>query len=340
MKYESVKIYLSYNKDSQRICSDVLVPIHAGRIITSPEQGRRLSDLIGDDTGDNISVKNQSYCELTVQYWVWKNRRSDYAGFMHYRRHLAFKKIDRKANIWGLSEYPFVNDDYLDRIGLDDNTIISFVSDYDIVTVEQWDVSNAGSKNNYDHYKSSSKYLRISDYDTALDILKDRFPEYAPDAEAYNNSRLGYYTNIFVMKWEIFDEYCKFLFTILEELEKHIDLSKRNTQEKRVFGYVSEWLLGIFITHKKSLLGCRIVELPRTIVTNTDIEKGFLEVCSVSDDNYARHLGVAMTSVKINKGSEKIRYWILCNGVSEDSKERLMSLESDDFRICFVDIDG
>ena len=98
-----VKIFIAYHKDAQRIKSDILTPIHVGRAIAPEIVKNQLQDMIGDDTGDNISYKNPNYCELTALYWAWKNCDADYIGFMHYRRHLSFnlntKFID---NRWGL----------------------------------------------------------------------------------------------------------------------------------------------------------------------------------------------------------------------------------------------
>lgn len=44
--------------------------------------------IFHDDTGDNISCKKRCYCELTAQYWTWKNIQADYYGFFHYCRYL------------------------------------------------------------------------------------------------------------------------------------------------------------------------------------------------------------------------------------------------------------
>lgn len=49
-----------------------------------------------DDMGDNISLENEYYGELTGLYWVWKNTNiqdEDIIGFCHYNKAL---KISRR----------------------------------------------------------------------------------------------------------------------------------------------------------------------------------------------------------------------------------------------------
>ncbi len=339
MTDRKIAIYLSYHKNTERIDSEIIHPIHVGRKIAPEETVSQLMDIIGDDTGDNISDKNPTFCELTAQYWVWKNRRSDYVGFFHYRRHVSFSNKFIKENKWGLTPFPYICDDYLRKIEFNDDAINKATFDADIITVKQWDVRNAGSLNNYDHYMRSSPFLHIEDYENAIQIMTRIFPDYKVDADEYNSSKFGYYTNIFIMKWEIFDDYCNFLFKILFELESMTDISGYNVQEKRIFGYISEWLFGIYITHYKRTTGKKVKELPRTIVMNADINQDFCDIYSTTDDNYARHLGVLISSIKINKGVEKIRYWILCNNVSSNNIKKLKSLQSDDFLINIVQVD-
>ena len=60
---------------------DIYTPIHVGR------KGKQDIGYIGDDTSDNISDRNDGYCELTGFYWIWKNVKADYLGLVHYRRY-------------------------------------------------------------------------------------------------------------------------------------------------------------------------------------------------------------------------------------------------------------
>lgn len=62
------------------------LPVQVGRAIAREDLG-----YTGDDSGENISAKNRNYCELTAQYWAWKNRSdADYIGLCHYRRYFDF----------------------------------------------------------------------------------------------------------------------------------------------------------------------------------------------------------------------------------------------------------
>ena len=75
-----------------------------------------------------------------------------------------------------------------------------------------------------------------------------------------------YYANISVMKEDLFDEYCEFVFGVFDELEYrlinenyYIDLYKEKSMY-RIFGYIGELLTNVYIRKKKKE-GYKIKEL-------------------------------------------------------------------------------
>lgn len=67
------------------------LPVHVGRALYPDREFGYQSDA----EGDNISIKNPYYCELTALYWAWKNLKADYVGLAHYRRHFSLKTVHR-----------------------------------------------------------------------------------------------------------------------------------------------------------------------------------------------------------------------------------------------------
>ena len=53
--------------------------------------------------------------------------------------------------------------------------------------------------------------------------------------------------NMFIMKKEVLDGYCSWLFDILFELEKRVDTTNYTDFHKRFYGRVSELLLDVYI---------------------------------------------------------------------------------------------
>ena len=84
MATDKIKILVAVHKAGDVIHDEIYTPIHVGKANAGIDLG-----WMGDDTGDNISAKNQNYCELTAVYWAWKNLKDvDYVGLCHYRRFL------------------------------------------------------------------------------------------------------------------------------------------------------------------------------------------------------------------------------------------------------------
>ena len=85
------KIFSVYHKPFLTPDLPFIIPIHAGKKLSSIELGYE-----GDDTGDNISLLNASLCELTVLYYIWKNKdkhQFTHWGLCHYRRYFISRAL-------------------------------------------------------------------------------------------------------------------------------------------------------------------------------------------------------------------------------------------------------
>ena len=178
-----------------------------------------------DDEGGNISEKNAHYCELTGLYWAWKNLRADYIGLAHYRRHFSSGKLlgDKRSRVIGRAD--------MERLRARTDVLLPRPRHYWIET-------------NYSQYAHAHHAV---DLDTARDILRERYPQYLPAWDRCMKKRSGHRFNMFVMKKEILDAYCTWLFDVLAELEKRLDISSYSRNDSRVFGFVSERLLDVWI---------------------------------------------------------------------------------------------
>lgn len=181
-----------------------------------------------DDSGDNISEKNPHYCELTGLYWAWKNLDSDYIGLEHYRRRfdISPKTIEKIAE----------NDIYLPRR-----------RNYFIESL-------------YSHYAHSHYAEHL---DLARDIISERYSEYYASLLRVYNQTGGYMFNMFIMKKELMDDYCSWLFDILFELEKRVDISEYDAFQARYLGRVSELLFNVWLDYRiteDKTLRCRTLK--------------------------------------------------------------------------------
>lgn len=197
-------------------------PIQAGAALTDI----RIADLL-DSTGDNISGKNPNYCELTVLYWIWRNRllfrnqekAADYYGLFHYRRLLE------------------VNDEDIHRLG---NRQVDVILPYP--TLHEPDIR--------EHHK---RYIKEADWEVMLQALSELAPEYAAAFAEVQMQPYLYNYNILIARADILEEYCAWLFPILSRTE---ELSIPNGWERadRYIGYLGENLLTLyFMYHQKDL---------------------------------------------------------------------------------------
>ena len=79
---KKIRIFVCCHKPYDGYSDEVYTPLHVGRAISTCTD--EMKNMIGDDTGDNISEKNPYYSEATGIYWIWKNVHDvEYVGLIH-----------------------------------------------------------------------------------------------------------------------------------------------------------------------------------------------------------------------------------------------------------------
>ncbi len=96
----------------------------------------------------------------------------------------------------------------------------------------------------YSHYGNT---LNAGDLDMTRQIILEKYPLYVLDYDNVINSKKAFMFNMFIMKKEMFNQYCEWLFDILAELEKRIDTDGYTDFQKRLYGRVSEILLNVWV---------------------------------------------------------------------------------------------
>ena len=197
------------------------LPVHVGAEGKTDESGAPLDlGYVKDNTGDNISIKNKNYCELTGLYWAWKNLDADYIGLAHYRRHFT---VRRGGDKW---QRPISRAELEGLLGKNE-VIMPKKRNYFIET-------------NYSQYVHAHHAI---DLETTRQIISEHCPEYLRAYDRSMKRTTGHRFNMFIMKRDKFDAYCEWLFDILFELEKRLDISEYSANDARVFGFVSERLI-------------------------------------------------------------------------------------------------
>ena len=218
---KDITIGVATHKAYQMPSDPMYLPLHVGAALHLDV----CRDMQGDDEGDQISDKNPYYCELTGLYWLWKNCGSKYKGIVHYRRHLGSPDAKRRR-----SDDPFerlVTADELRPMLEKSGIVLAKRRNYYIETV-------------YDHYSHTFEGCQ---FDLCREVLADTKPEYVEAWDHLMQSKGAHIFNMFVMREDLFDQYCQYMFEVLTELERRHDPAQYDAFGARYLGRVSERLL-------------------------------------------------------------------------------------------------
>ena len=181
------------------------------------------SSEMADNTGDNIADKNPNYCELTAHYWIWKNCRTEIVGLCHYRRYFS-------DSIFSNDAAHILNTDQ----------IVQYLDQYDVILPYR-PVARRTVKQIYLDFGFEK------DLEILRDVIKEKHKDYLEEYDALLKRHSNYPANMLICKKKLFDAYSAWLFDILFEVEKRTDLTSYTVQQARIYGYMSERLLEVWV---------------------------------------------------------------------------------------------
>ncbi len=249
----NIKIFIACHKQMAFPSHPLLQPIQVGSALSEDT----FPEMLQDNTGDNISEKNPFYCELTAQYWAWKNQDLDYYGFFHYRRFLSFNKIN-KHPYFLLDDISQGNYDLMGYNLDNSDKLIDKISQYDIIAPYPEEMYQSA----YDYY-ATAPYQYIKDLDLIINIINEDFPQYALACKNYMVSTKLVFCNMYILQKKYFNEYCQFLFDVLAKYEKASDKTGYTKQEMRTEGFLAEWIFGIYFNYLSQNSEIKICMLQR-----------------------------------------------------------------------------
>lgn len=207
------RIYVMTHKKIAEIPNEIYIPMQVGR------EGKEDLGYLADNTGIHISEKNSSYCELTGIYWLWKNVDCDIIGICHYRRY--FTRNEK-----------LLEKDYIEQV----------IEEYPIIVPNSSCVKEETVYAQYEKIHNSGK-----DLDVCRKVIAEKYPEYLAAFDFAMKTILVSVGNMWITRKDIYDRYCKWLFDILFEVEKRIDINGYDAYQRRVMGFLSERLFRVWL---------------------------------------------------------------------------------------------
>lgn len=341
---EKIKIFVTHtpNKVSEKIKLPVFEHVLAGADYQIGE-----SELVRDNTGDNISAKNKSYCELTTQYWAWKNTDYDYYGFCHYRRYFSFSDKEIEESEWGTIEYPYLNAMAVEELHINEAEIYDKVTKYDFLIARGIKIQNLKAKNIREHYDNAPE-LNVEDFDIMMKVIEQKYPDIYSSAVEYAEGTISYPCNMFIMRKELFYKYSEFLFDVLEECEKEIDTTRYCVQSYRTIGHLAERLLGIYYIYLQKKGDNKLGELQIALFKNVEAvgtvvptSKNAVPVVLAANDYYAPVLCTCLESIKehvdVNNRYDLV---IFHTNISKHNQQKIGNIMTDstNIRLQFINI--
>ena len=332
---KNIKILVSCHKPSKVADNPLLQPIEVG----CATRKKHPENMLRDNDGENISEKNPMYCELTAQYWAWKNLDADYYGFFHYRRYMNFSGKRYITDGWQNVIEDKITPKAIKKYAWTEAEMRPIIESCDLIITEEKNVAKMPDRNRsvYEQYKHGHS-LNIRDLEIVRKIIAEKYPDYLEDFNTYLEGTETCLCNMYIMKKELFQAYMPWLFDILSEFEKRADMSDYSVEGYRTPGHLAERLLTLYYLHLKKSGKYKIKTLQTVVILNTDYKKPLKElqatkpafeenniaIALASNDYFVPYMATMLQSIVAHADPEKnYDVLILTQDISEVNQKRL-----------------
>lgn len=244
LRSDQIKILVCCHKTCDLPRDDWLLPIHVGASINGTVANMQADNMVNGHECDNISEKNNSYCELTGVYWAWKNLKTiyphiKYIGINHYRRYFHYRStpLFKDRVIYSPDEVTnyHIDKSVLSRALIDGATIAPRPQHYRISLASQYRLSHPANG----LYEMQQAVHRVSpSFDNAVHKV------------LYSQNLFMPY-NMMVCSWSEFEQYAEWLFSVLAETEDHVTTADYSPYQARIFGFLGERLWNVWLSHRE-----------------------------------------------------------------------------------------
>lgn len=216
---KKVSIYVVSHKENKRKYPPCYHVLHVGKNDFHAE--------FYDDKGDNISDKNDSYCELTALYWIWKNADDGIVGLEHYRRIFSTTLLSNNKHFF-----------------LSEKKINTLLENNQCIVTKLYNFKKT-------IFENRTEFCYEKDLLLLEETIKEVVPEYYDTYKQVFDGHCSFLCNMIIADKNLIDSYAEWLFKILFSLEKIVDISSYEGNYKRIYGYLGEVLLTVYIFHNR-----------------------------------------------------------------------------------------
>ena len=232
---EHKRIYIVTNKKCMLPQSRLYQPIWAGK-------GANEEGYLDDRLGESISNLYPIIGENTAIYWLWKHSQDDIIGI-----NLQNKYLMR-------------NDIFIDRGNLiDSKTIDDIMQSFEMILPKPMLYPNVTLKEQLKSAVSNEAFE--TGWEVMVESIKKNQPDYLETFESVMAGHLFFPHNIFIMKKEIMNDYCEWLFSFLLEPAYKIDATDYDPQSRQILELFAEKMLTVWLTknpHKVKIMNALI----------------------------------------------------------------------------------